>query len=187
MKKIIIITLFLLLQPSLIFSGDPELAKSDSEWATFFMPGAVAHLYIPDNHENIGYFQGLSIEYLLAAWIHKNDNHGPSHGRIYTKVNFMKSSKKGIHDIFYLSLGLDLSIERNPQRNYLIPYFGFEFGNMNQKDFGNVIAITPTFGVHIYSSQSLFINLTGGFVYTSKDIENLRGYTLQLGVNFSLW
>ena len=157
------------------------------EWETYFMPGAGYHSYFPDLSDSLGYFQGISIEYLIAAWIHKNDNHGPSHGRVYTKVNFMKSSKENINDIFYLALGLDLSIERNPKRDFLIPYFGLELGGMIQKQFGSLLAITPTFGVHIYSSQNMFVNLTGGYVYPTKSLEELRGYTIQFSVDFSLW
>lgn len=157
------------------------------EWETYGMPGFVLHAYFPDLSDSLGYFKGVSVEYLIAAWIHKNENKGPSHGRVYAKVNFMSSSKEGIHDIFYMALGLDLSLERNPVRDIFIPYFGLELGNMNQKQFGNVFAITPTFGVHIYSSQNIFVNLTGGYVYPSKNLEELRGYTAQLGVNFSFW
>jgi len=161
--------------------------KKTVEWETYGMPGFVLHTYFPDLHDSLGYFKGLSVEYLIAAWIHKNENKGPSHGRVYAKVNFMSSSKKGINDIFYMALGLDLSLERNPVRDIFIPYFGIELGSMHQKQFGNVFAITPTFGVHIYSSQNIFINLTGGYVYPSVALEDLRGYTAQLGVNFSFW
>jgi hypothetical protein len=81
-----------------------SVAKSEEhpgDWQTYFMPGVVLHSYIPDMKDSIGYFTGISIEYLIAAWIHQNDNHGPSHGRVYAKVNFMKSSKEKINDIFY--------------------------------------------------------------------------------------
>ncbi len=165
----------------------PEVKINKDEWETYFMPGAVFHLYVPEMQDSLGYFTGISVEYLIAAWIHKNENRGPSHGRIYTKVNFMKSSKKDIKDIFYWALGLDLSLERNPTRNYLIPYFGLEVGDMYQSQLGNIVTITPTLGVHLFTSQNLFVNLTGGYVYPSKHLEELRGYTAQLGVNFSLW
>jgi hypothetical protein len=161
--------------------------ENNNEWTTFFIPGVVFQTYSPDIQDSLGRFNGVVIEYLIAAWIHKNDNRGPSHGRIYTKVTFLKSNKENINDIFYWGLGLDLSLERNPKRNYLIPYFGLEFGDMFQRQFGNLVTITPTLGVHLYSSQNLFVNLTGGYIYPTRHIEELRGYTVQLGVNFSLW
>src|SRR5689334_3645998 len=89
-----------------------DSAKKTVEWETYGMPGFVLHTYFPDISDSLGYFKGVSVEYLIAAWIHKNENKGPSHGRVYAKVNFMSSSEKDIHDIFYMSLGLDLSLER---------------------------------------------------------------------------
>jgi hypothetical protein len=174
-------------QPVTNNNNSNVVKANKDEWQTFFMPGAVFHVYVPEMKDSLGYFKGVSVEYLIAAWIHKNENRGPSHGRIYTKVNFMKSSKKDIKDIFYWAIGLDLSLERNPTRNYLIPYFGLEVGDMYQSQLGNIVTITPTLGVHLFTSQNLFVNLTGGYVYPSKHLEELRGYTAQLGVNFSLW
>lgn len=182
MKKLLFAAFFILSVQSLFCVVDRS-----NDWETFFMPGLVLHTYIPETSDSIGVFTGVSVEYLIAAWIHDNDNRGPSHGRVYTKVNFMKSSKSGISDIFYWGLGLDLSIERNPKRKYMIPYFGLEIGDMYQNGFGNVFVITPTIGCHLYSSQNLFVNLTGGYIYPSKYLEELRGYTIQLGVNLSLW
>jgi hypothetical protein len=167
---------------------DSKLQKTiDREWQTYGIPGIVLQTYYPDLKDSIGSFRGISVEYLIAAWIHQNENKGPSHGRFYAKINFMKSSQPKINDIFYMALGLNLSLERNPKRHFLIPFFGLEVGNMNQRQFGNVLAFTPIFGAHIYSSPNVFVNFTGGYVYPSKYLEELRGYTMQLGVNLSFW
>ncbi len=168
-------------------SQEKPAIVNENEWTTFFIPGLVYQSYFPDIQDSLGTFNGIVVEYLIAAWIHKNDNRGPSHGRIYTKVTFLKSTISQINDIFYWGIGLDLSLERNPKRNYLIPYFGLEFGDMFQRQFGNLVTITPTLGVHLYSSRNLFVNLTGGYLYPTRHIEELRGYTVQLGANFSLW
>jgi hypothetical protein len=164
-----------------------DSVRTGSEWETYFMPGLEYHFYIPDDSENLGEFQGISVEYLIAAWIHKNERQGPSHGRVYTRISFMNSSQDTVTDIFYTGLGIDLSLERNPSRDYLIPFFGLELGGMFHKQFENLWVITPTLGVHIWSSENLFVNVTGGYIYPTKKLEELRGYSLRLGVNFSLW
>ena len=109
MKKLLflLIVAFIFIQTSNAQYGS---SSTDEEWESFFIAGVNYHAYFPDMQDSIGYFHGISVECLIATWIHKNDNHGPSHGRLYTKVNFMKSSKKDISDIYYYALGIDLSI-----------------------------------------------------------------------------
>jgi hypothetical protein len=84
-------------------------------------------------------------------------------------------------------MGLDLSLERNPNRHYLVPYFGVELCNMQQKDIESTLEFTPILGIHLLSTKNLFINVHGGYVYPLKNYEMLQGYFAQAGLNFALW
>jgi len=205
MKKILI-TLLL----NLIFLVSFGQTKNDSVWfhgryvsqaeykklikieertsfQTYFMPGLGYTYYQPKASDSLGYFSGLAVEYLIYAKVEQNDDPGPSHARFYAKLNLLRSSKQDIKSMFMYTLGLDLSLEKNPKRTYLIPYFGLEFGGLSQKQLGTTVQFTPIAGVHVLSKKNVFINLHGGYMYPLSNFEMLQGWFGQAGVNFSLW
>lgn len=154
---------------------------------TYFMPGLGYTYYQPKLTDSTGTFSGLTVEYLIVGKVEQNDDPGPSHVRFYSKLNIMKSNNKNINSMFMYGLGLDLSLEKNPNRNYMVPYFGLEFCGVSQKQFGTTIQFTPTLGVHVISNKNIFINIYGGYVYPLRNFEMLQGWTAQAGVNFALW
>ncbi len=156
-------------------------------YKTWFMPGLSYTYFKPEESEYLGNFSGLTIEYLIFAKVGQNDNHGPSHVRVYSKLNILKSSIEKINSMFMYSVGLDLSLEKNPKRSFLVPYFGIEFGGMSQNQYVSTIQLTPTFGVHVLSKKNIYINIQGGYVYPVKNFEMLQGWIGQAGVNFALW
>lgn len=195
MKKYLLAIILLLIGINIYSQGlkqsDPtnknKKTESDVEWDSYFLPGVQYQTYFPSAMDSLGYYKGISIQYVIYAWIYENDDAGPSHGRIFTKVNILKSSKSNIDGLLTYSVGLDLSLEKNPKRKFGVPFFGFEMGGIHGKNYGNIFQMTPTFGVHIYCAQNLFISLSGGYVYPFKNFEELGGYTAQLGVNLSFW
>lgn len=156
-------------------------------WKTWFMPGLGYCVYQPKLSDSLGVFSGLTIEYLIYGQVHKNDKPGPSHVRFYGKLNILPSSKEDVNSMFLYTLGLDLSLEKNPKRDYLVPYFGLEFGGISQKQLGTTAQFTPTLGVHIVSKRNLFINIQAGYLYPFNDFEERQGWMLQAGANFALW
>lgn len=154
---------------------------------TWFMPGAGYTYYKPKASDSLGTFSGLAIEYLIYAQVEQNDNPGPSHVRFYGKLNLQNSTKEGVGQIFMYGLGLDLSLVKNPKRTFLVPYFGLEVGGLSNKNLGTTAQFTPILGIHLLSTKNLFINIHGGQVYTSKNIDMLQGMFAQATVNFSLW
>jgi hypothetical protein len=164
-----------------------KAAYQQKNFETWFMPGLAYTYYQPKSTDSIGYFSGLTVEYLIYAKVEQNDGRGPSHVRWYSKLNILKSSKSDINSMFMYTLGLDLSLEKNPKRSYLIPYFGLEFGGMSQKQFGSTIQFTPTLGIHLLAKKNIFINVHGGYVYPVSNFETLQGWFGQAGLNFALW
>jgi hypothetical protein len=154
---------------------------------TYFMPGVGYTYYQPTAKDSLGTFSGLAIEYLLYGQNKQTDNSGPSHVRFYSKLNILKTNKENISSMFMYAVGLDLSIEKNPKRNFLIPYFGLEFGGISQKNVGSTAQFTPILGVHLLSRKNFFLNVRSGYVYPIANFEILQGWFGQIGLNFSLW
>jgi hypothetical protein len=160
------------------------------EWETFFMPGAQYSLLVPEARDQFGVLQGVSIEYLVAGWIHRNENRGPSHGRFYIDIDLMRSTVTSDLGIIY-SMGMTLSFERNPKRQFLIPYFGVELGGIYQKpetgDQVHAAQVNPLGGISLFASQNLFVNVTAGYMVPFSHMEQLRGFRAKAGLNFSFW
>ena len=154
---------------------------------TYFMPGLSYSFYKPKLSDSIGNFSGITVEYLIFGKVGQNDHPGPSHVRVYSKLSILQSTESNVKSMFMYAVGLDLSLEKNPKRSYLVPYFGLELGGMSQKKFGSCMTFTPTFGVHILSQRNIFINLHGGYVYPMQNYESLQGWYAQAGVNFAMW
>jgi hypothetical protein len=160
------------------------------EWETFFMPGVQYSLWLPESRGEYGIIQGVSIQYLVAAWIHRNENRGPSHGRFYVDIDLLRSTESPNLGIAY-SFGLTLSFERNPKRQFLIPYFGAEVGGIyhKPKEGKNIHAaqVNPLGGLSIWASQNIFVNVTVGYLVPFSHLEQLRGLRVKAGLNFSFW
>jgi hypothetical protein len=207
MKKHLLVSLFLCLNYAGVFG---QSSHGDSSWyegryrsqeemkairkkeaketfETWFMPGLGYSIYQPKQRDSTGQFSGLTVDYLIYANVDQNDDPGPSHVRVYSKLNIMNSDRKSINSMFMYTIGLDLSLEKNPKRQFLIPYFGVEMGGISQKQFGSGIQFTPTFGLHLLSKKNMFINVHGGYVYPIRNFEMLQGWYGQAGLNFALW
>ena len=172
------------------WSEAPITITVTEQWETFFMPGVQYSLWAPEARDELGVMQGVSIQYLIAAWIHRNNNYGPSHGRVYIDLDLLRSSV--LSDLgFIYSLGFSLSFERNPKRQFLIPYFGLEFGGVYQKPDDqkkiHTAQICPLGGLNLWADQNIFINVTVGYMIPFSHLEDLRGLHVKAGLNFSFW
>lgn len=170
--------------------ADYKVVKANFDkknYETWFMPGLGYSFYQPKLSDSVGYFHGVNVEYLIYAQVHQNDRSGPSHVRVYCRLNILKSTKSHIGSMFIYTMGLDLSLEKNPKRTFLIPYFGLEFGGLSQKQLGSTVQFTTTLGIHLLSKKNIFINIQGGYVYPVTKFEALRGWCCQAGVNFAFW
>lgn len=160
---------------------------SNSEFESWFMPGGGYHYYMPSATDSLGTFSGIAVEFVIYTKVDQNDNPGPSHIRWYTKFNLNNSSRENISDLFFYSMGISLSLEKNPKRSYLIPYFGLETGGISHKLFGTTLNFTPLAGIHLVASRKLFVNIHGGYQYPVRNFEYLQGWFGYAGINFALW
>jgi len=174
---------------SVWYNGDvvSEKYRDRIDYETYFMPGVGYSYYSPEQPDSTGNFSGFTVDYLLYAQSHQDDDFGPSHIRFYAKLNLANSDKADISKLFVYSLGLQMSIEKNPKRYWLIPYFGFEAGGISHKTLGNTFAFYPLAGLHVFATQNFYVNLHGGYCYPVNNFEYLSGYFVQGTVNFALW
>ncbi len=152
-----------------------------------FMPGIGYGFYAPGKADSIGFFNGISVKYLFYRDVSQNENPGPSHVTIYSKLCLLKSTEDIISQVFIYSLGLDLSFEKDPHRYFFIPYFGLEFGGLSQKSYGTTIQFTPTVGLHLISKKNFVIDLCSGYIYPIRNFEHLAGWYGDVTLNFVLW
>src|SRR6185312_14385186 len=122
------------------------------------------------------------------SWVHRNENHGPSHVRIYVDLDLLapvNSTLRG--NLYSYTLGCDLSIERNPKRRFLIPYYGVEAGGLYQAQYGQVLQVVPFAGVHLWESRNIWVNASAGYLLPGRELDALGGFRGKLGMDFSLW
>ncbi|MBN2724721.1 MAG: hypothetical protein JXR95_11680 [Deltaproteobacteria bacterium] len=176
------------------------MLKIREEWETFFLPGISYTALFPKKQSELGILHGISLKYVFLSWIHRNEKRGPSHGRLYFKLDIMDSTEKDQEGLLYWAFGVDLSFERNPKRPFLVPFFGLEIGGSysnrlvpsetaedGYEEIGGIFHMTPTFGVHLWTDRNIFVTLTGGYTFAVGDYERLSGWKVDLGINFTMW
>jgi len=159
----------------------------NDDMETGFLPAIGASIYTPKTNDKVGTFTGISVQYALYSWIYRNDNSGPCLGQWYLSFDLLESCSDNIEGCFIYGTGVDLSFERNPERNWLLPYFGAFFGWMNQADIGYNITFAPRVGIWLYADEYLFVNAGVSYLLPASDFEEFQGLKTTLSVNFSLW
>lgn len=161
----------------------------EEEHETFFMPGVGYALWVPGDVGTYGVFNGFSVEFLGVRWVHQNDKRGPSHGRLYVDFDVMFSTHSAIDPVFMPLLGFDLSLEKNPGRRFLIPFFGLEGGALFQKQITTLGLMEPFAGVHVYSARNVEIGLRAGYMlpFTSEQFGQVAGFRARATFDVSFW
>lgn len=156
---------------------------------SFFMPGVGYELWLPNGSEKLGAYNGFRIEFIGASYIHRNPKPGPSHGRFYIHFDVLFSGKSGGAAAFLPTAGFDFSLEKNPPRRFLIPFFGLEGGALFNSETGTLGFMMPFVGVHFWSSGNVQLGVHGGYFlpFTSEQFDTVRGVRGSLTADFSFW
>lgn len=172
---------------SLILVDGKIVTQAQYDKDNFFRPFLLGTGYsIHQPKGDLGVFSGLSLGCLIWGLVGLNENWRASHRRFYVKLDYLSSNKAKIDRMYKYAIGMDRSWQKNPRRAYLVPCFGIEMGGIYQKQIGYTGHCTPTLGMHIIAKEKLFINISGGYVYTFKHTDQLKGYLAQLNVHFQL-
>jgi hypothetical protein len=160
----------------------------------FVMPGVEYALYVPKDEPppgegKIGIFQGVRVEFCIWCYVHRSDKRGPAIGKTYVAFDLLGSSEKTSSALFNAVVGFNLSLEKNPSRRFLIPFFGSELGIWYQKVTETLGMATPYAGLHLWSSGNLDITLKGGALlpFSSHRLDQLIGLRAGLGFNLAFW
>lgn len=164
---------------------DPEYEGRRADWNSYFIPGVHYSLYAPSNSK-YGTLQGGTMELALYSWGELNANRGPSHGRIYANLSLMEPMSGGGSTWAILAAGTRLSMERSPDRHWLVPFFGGEAGMLHAED-GNHFEVTPEAGVHLWTDRNKFIGLSGGYLIVPQSLDDLSGWRANLGATVTFW
>ena len=161
----------------------------EEEHESYFMPGVGATVWVPADTATYGVFTGFRIEVLGVRWVHQNEKRGPSHGRIWLAFDVLFSTHSAVDPAFMPLLGFDLSLEKNPGRRWLIPYFGMDGGAVFQKQTGTLGLMTAFLGLHLWSGRNVEIGLEGGCLlpFTSEQFSQLIGFRGRLSADLSFW
>lgn len=154
---------------------------------TAMMPGLEYQYYKPVRSDSVGSWSGISIEYLFYGKVHNDAQNGPGHVKFYGKIGILNSNISNTPVMFSGALGLTLSLEKDPRRTFFVPDFGLEAGAFSQKQLGTVFFFNPVAGIQFIALQNIFLGANVGYMYTMKNIELLRGYTVSASLDFSLW
>ncbi len=163
---------------------------SARDWTTYMMPGLLVSTLVPADTRTWGVFGGGGVEFLIAAWIHSNENRGPSHGRVVLNLEVLRPTRQS-GAALQTSLGVDLSIERNPGRSFLVPFYGLDLGVLVHRSLESsaVAHATPLVGVHLFSSRNVFLTASAGYMLplSGRYFDELRAVRAALSADLSLW
>jgi hypothetical protein len=164
-----------------------QLGTPITDHESYFVPGGGYGIYMPKGLDTAGFYQGAIIEYLFYNKINQTDRWGPSHVRLYGKLQIMNGTSKEMKSLFAYNIGVDYSLERNPRRNVLIPYFGLEMGGISSKAYRTNFAFYPLAGIRFLAVKRVNIGASAMYAYPIKDFDVFRGWLAQATINFSLW
>lgn len=165
-------------------------AVVEEDWAGYLVPGAQAAAFFPNAADRWGSFYGGSIQFLVVGWIHKNEQPGPSHGRLHLDFDVLKSTRSEVSTALYVSGGIDLTLERNPSRRWLLPFTGIDAGLMFQRQAATTLVyVTAAAGLHLWAEPSRFVTVSAGYLLPLDDrwFDELRGVRVKLGANLAFW
>jgi hypothetical protein len=164
-----------------------ERVYNKYNYELYAMPGVGYVQYQFAGKDSLGTYSGMFVEYLIWSKSHQNNKFGPSHVKVYTKFNLNKSTHAEMGRMYMYSAGVQLSIEKNPRRTFLIPFFGTEIGGISQKQLGTAFTLHPIIGIYALANKNVYLNFYAGYLYPVKKFDYLSGYSLQASINFALW
>ncbi|HYV48698.1 MAG TPA: putative Ig domain-containing protein [Myxococcaceae bacterium] len=157
------------------------------EWTSFLLPGARYGVFLPVATDEVGVLHGVSLELAVTAWIHRNENRGPSHGRVYLRADLLSSTAPGVPLGLIYAAGFDLSFERNPRRHWLIPFYAVEAGGVVHPSYGHFFQATALVGAHLWTSRNVFLDVSAGYLVAPGALQLFRGWRASAGANVTFW
>jgi hypothetical protein len=80
-----------------------------------------------------------------------------------------------------------VSIEKNPSRRWLIPYFGPSFGELLPSFGDHRFFVDGTLGAYLYQTPAFSLDARGSYVFALSSSNSLSGPRAELSATISLW
>ena len=110
-----------------------------------------------------------------------------SHHRFYGQFELLDSMRSGATSVFTYAAGYSASLEWRPARRYLIPHYGIDAGGLVRAGVGHRAQVHPYLGLHLWASDSVWVDATLGYRVTPADLRDLSGPTLALRAVLNPW
>jgi hypothetical protein len=153
----------------------------------FLQPTVAAASYFPRHFQ--GPMAGGGLEIVWLSWMSNTSSFGPSHGKLSTSVVELWSLREGSERqraLMWLTSAL-VSIEKNPSRRFLIPYFGPSFGEVLPSEGSHRFFIDGTAGAYLWQTPSFSVDARGSYMFALSTNDNLSGARAELSATLSLW
>lgn len=164
-------------------SGDRDPCKP---WNALFLPTVTATTYMPGG-DDLGTWYGAGFEAVLLAWSDNSEAFGPSQGKLRFDISALRSSEDDLGTMILYRGGVQVSVERNAGRRFLIPYVTSNLGGLTTDGLGTRGFVDAGAGVYLYHQRATIIDLEGAYLFPFSDPDELGGLRAQLAVSVSLW
>jgi hypothetical protein len=181
----LVLALVLVVSPAAARCPDEPLDETLCEpQVTFLVPTLAGAAFFP-RHAH-GAMIGGGVEAVWIAWTSNTTTFGPSHGKISTSVLELAGLRDSAHALTWFTSAL-VSIEKNPSRRFLIPYFGPSIGELLPSFDSHRFFFDATGGVYLYQTPGFAIDARGSYVFALSTSDSLSGPRAELSASLSLW
>lgn len=129
---------------------------------------------------------GGGLEIVWLSWTSNTNTFGPSHGKLRSSVMELFATRATERTLMWTT-GAVVSVEKNPSRRVLIPYFGPTIGGVLPSFGDHRMFVDGTLGAYLYHDPSFSIAAEGAYMLVFSASDALSGPRAQLNVAFSLW
>ncbi len=163
--------------------GD-DTTEDCKEYEAFVSPGPTFQVYAPSKAKTP--YIGGGFQIAAVQWAHDNNDYGPSRGSVFFQASLLQSPESE-HVMGIYEGGMTLAFERNANRRFAIPYFGFTSGGIIQTGAKDSGFIQPIAGMHLFWNPNVVVDVSGGYVFPFVNADDLRGFRGQASLRIHLW
>jgi hypothetical protein len=189
MKRLLMATLAIAASSRSAAASCPDSGSPDKTVcrpvSSLFMPSGIGVAYMPGG--TLGNWFGGGVEIVTLTWGDSSPAFGPSHGKLRMDFGLLTSTAEGQGLMVQYRGGVQVSFEKNPSRNWLIPYFQFDAGALWVRALGSEGFVDAGVGAYLYYSPRLIFDVGGGWVIPFSDADLLHGPTAHVALGISLW
>jgi hypothetical protein len=155
-------------------------------WNALFLPTVTATSYMPEG-DGLGAWYGAGFEAVLLAWSDNSDAFGPSQGKLRFDISALRSPEDGLGTMIMYRGGVQVAVERNAARRFLIPYVTSDLGGISTDALGTRGFVDAGAGVYLFHQRATIVDLEVAYVIPFAGFDELGGLRAQLAVSVALW